>query len=71
MSLRPRNEAQARVERSTYVFGCAVVTYLILIGFGLLGMVPLWVWVVALPLHFIAGMAFEQEKCREDGPIDF
>lgn len=67
MSLSKSNSE--KVERSTIVVCFVVLTYLILTGFALLGGLPLWVPFLGMPLHFVAGMLYEQEKCSEAGPI--
>lgn len=59
----------SKIERSTYVLVAAFLTYVVMIAFALIGHLPGWVWVVALPLHFVAGMGYEQEKCKEVGPV--
>lgn len=58
-----------KTERSVIVACMVFLTYLILIGFALLGDLPLWVFFLAIPLNFVGGMLYEQEKCSEDGPI--
>ncbi len=61
--------SKSKTERSTFVACAVVLTYLILLGFALIGHLPMWVPFVSMPLHFVGGMLYEQEKCSEDGPI--